>query len=56
MTARKALNGKPYAGNPYMRTDEGAGASKRWDINEKRGDTAPEGHDPRWCKRRMCPV
>ena len=27
MTTGKALNGKPYAGNPHVRFDEGAGAS-----------------------------
>ena len=28
MTTGKALNGKPYAGNPHVRFDEGAGASR----------------------------
>ncbi len=29
MTTGKALNGKPYAGNPHVRFDEGADAPKR---------------------------
>ena len=28
MTTGKALNGKPYAGNPHVRFDEGAGAPR----------------------------